>query len=342
MNGDVKAIFSLYRKCLRQIRRLPTVYLRSQFFRLRVGDDVRVILNPKHAHLQSTKIKRDLWKLEGANAGYAKCFDYILNTAYGRRGSLRWEILNPLRSEPGAELPPRIIPAVESSRPPQYSKEMKALLTSDISHMTRALTPAALLHPPILPPRADPNSPEARALGPFSKRREVNLRWRFFQQEVQKTALPLQVVVEEPQSDGSASRKTDGASLARVGIRSIGLQDSGVFEEIEALALPPSKGPLSAKDGPRNDVLLEKPKPTFESHLPTRFLRRRYQQLLARIPVLAYVPPRTTPKGVQAGKYQVKQSPHAVKRFAPVHATAGDADMAWIRYAESSQRGKSR
>ncbi|KAJ2984826.1 hypothetical protein NUW54_g10365 [Trametes sanguinea] len=179
MNGDVKAIFSLYRSCLRQIRRLPTEYLR-QFFRLRVGDDVRAILDPRLAHLQPTKQKltngtwlQDLRKLEGANTGYAKCFDYVLNTAYGRRGPLKWEILDPLRSEPGAELPPRIIPAVESSRPPLYSQEMKALLTSEIAQSGRALTPAALEHPPTLPPRADPNSPEARALGPFSKRREA-------------------------------------------------------------------------------------------------------------------------------------------------------------------------
>ncbi|OSD03300.1 hypothetical protein PYCCODRAFT_1434717 [Trametes coccinea BRFM310] len=343
MNGDVKAILSLYRSCLRQIRRLPTEYLR-QFFRLRVGDDVRVILDPKHAHLQSTKLKRvrkDLGKLEGANAGYAKCFDYILDTAYGRRGPLRWEILNPLRSEPGVELPPRIIPAVESSRPPFYSREMKALLTSDIS-VNRALTPAALDHPPTLPPRADPNSPEARALGPFSKRREVNMRWRFFQQKVQKVAFPLQVVLEElPQSGGSASVKTDSASLARVGIRSVGLQDSGVFEEIEALARPPSKDRHSSKNDASSEASSEKPKPTFESHLSTRFLRRRYQQLLSRIPVLSYTL-RTTPTGAQVGKYQVKQSPHAVKRYAPVHVTASETDVAWLQLAERSQGKKSR
>lgn len=37
---------------------------------------------------------QDLRKLQGANTGIAKSFDYILDTAYGRRGPLRWEILD--------------------------------------------------------------------------------------------------------------------------------------------------------------------------------------------------------------------------------------------------------
>ncbi|KAI8990489.1 hypothetical protein BD414DRAFT_483814 [Trametes punicea] len=343
MNGDVKAIFSLYRSCLRQIRRLPTDHLR-QFFRLRVGDDVRAIVDPKREHLQLTKIRRvrkDLRKLEGANAGLAKCFDYVLDTAYGRRGPMRWEILDPLRFEPGAELPPRIIPAVESSRPPQYSKEMRALMLSDISRTTRALSLEAILKPPTLPPRADPDSPEARALGPFSKRREVNIRWRYFQQEVQKTNFPLQVVVEErPESGDSVLRKTDSASLVRAKIRAIGLQHSGVFEEIEAMAAPPSKWRHSAKEDPSCDGSAEKTKPFFQSHLPTRFLRRRYQQLLSRIPVLVYKPPKETAGGVIPGKYEVKASPLAAKRFAPVHRVAGEVDIAWMQRAVVERTGR--
>ncbi|KAH9898176.1 hypothetical protein C8Q73DRAFT_389456 [Cubamyces lactineus] len=343
MNGDVTAIFSLYRSCLRQIRRLPTEYLR-QFFRLKVGDDVRVILDPRRQHLHPTKIRRvrkDLRKLEGANAGHAKCFNYVLDLAYGRRGPLRWEILDPLRSEPGAPLPPRIIPAVESSRPPVYSKEMRALLTSDASRTTRALTPAALLNPPILPARADPNSPEAHALGPFSKRREVNIRRRFFQQELQKIMLPLQVVVDDHLGSGDPpSARTDKSSLAQVGIRSVGLQDSGVFEELEALAAVPNKTRHSAKDGAPNDRgPVQGSSPRFSSHLPERFLRRRYQQLLVRTPILVYKPSRTASNKEQVakGKFQVTLSPHAAKRGTPVHRVASEADLAWIQHAEELQ-----
>ncbi|KAI0778406.1 hypothetical protein BD413DRAFT_107783 [Trametes elegans] len=343
MNGEVDTVFALYRTCLRQIRRLPTDYLR-QFFRLRVGDDVRAILDPKRQHLQPTKIRRvlkDLRKLEGANAGYVKCFDYVLNTAYGRRGPLRWEILDPLRSEPGVPPPPRIIPAVESSRPPQYSSEMTALFGSDVSRMSRPLNKAQLAHPPILPPRANPESPEALALGPFSKRREVNIRWRFFWQELPKTTFPLQTVVEESSGSGAVSPTTDPAAVARAGARSIGLQNTGVFEEVEALASPPSRLRHSAPVASRNSAATPAV-PSFDSHLPTRFLRRRYQQLLARIPVLVFKPPREGPAGPQSGKFQVRLSPNAAKRQAPVHRTTAEADIAWIQYAEDVDKRKSK
>ncbi|KAH9857959.1 hypothetical protein C2E23DRAFT_864963 [Lenzites betulinus] len=339
MNGDVKSVLSLYRTCLRQIRRLPTEYLR-QFFRLKIGDDVRAILDPRLKHLQPTKINRvqkDLRKLRAANGGISKCFDYILDTAYGRRGPLRWEILDPLRSEPGVPPPPRIISAVESSRPPVYSREMTALLTSDASRTTKALPSAALANPPSLPARANPESPEARALGPFSKRREVNIRWRFFQQELQRTRLPLQVAVNEPTVSGgvwSASRNTDVDALARAGVRPVGLQHSGVFEEIESLACPPSKLRHSA-DRASSAGLTEHPAPSLDSHLPVRFLRRRYQQLLARIPMLVFKPPSPKPSGTQPGRFEVALSPNAAKRSGPAHRIAGDTDLAWIRCAQA-------
>ncbi|KAI0830536.1 hypothetical protein BC628DRAFT_1408016 [Trametes gibbosa] len=336
MNADVKSVFSLYRTCLRQIRRLPTEYLR-QFFRLRVGDDARAVLDPRRKHLQLTKInriKKDLRKLHAANEGIAKCFDYVLDTAYGRRGPLRWEILDPLRSEPGAPPPPRIIPAVESSRPPVYSREMKTLLMSDASRMTKTYSPAVLAHPPNLPARADPKSPEAPALGPFSKRREVNLRWRFFQRELQRTRLPLQVVVEESATSG-VSRKTDMDALAQVGVRPVGLQHSGVFEEIEALAAPPNKLRRSADRASAGSTKF--PATSFDSHLPDRFLRRRFQQLLTRIPTLVYKPQRQTPTGTKPSKFEVMLSPNAAKRRAPAHRIAGEADLAWIRRAHAEQ-----
>ncbi|KAI0375225.1 hypothetical protein BV20DRAFT_985655 [Pilatotrama ljubarskyi] len=341
MNGDVKPVYALYRACLRQIRRLPTEYLR-QFFRLKVRDDVRAIVDPRSQHLQPTKIRRvqkDLQKLQGANAGFAKSFAYVLDTAYGRRGPLRWEILDPLRSEPGAPLPPRIIPAVESSRPPVYSREMRALFMSDSSRTTKTFTAAELDHPPIFPPRANPESPEARALGPFSKRREVNLRRRFFQQELQRTHFPLQVAVEEaPTSGGSASRRTDADALARVGVRPVGLQDSGVFEEIEAIASPPS----ALRHSSSGDACTEHSRPSVRSHLPTRFLRRRYQQLLSRIPVLVFKPPRQSAWGSQPGKFQVTLSPKAGKRSAIANRLATEADLAWIQRAQEIRSDKSK
>ncbi|OJT02731.1 hypothetical protein TRAPUB_6725 [Trametes pubescens] len=212
---------------------------------------------------------------------------------------------------------------------------MRALLASDVSRTTRPLDAAALAHPPNLPPRADPKSPEAIALGPFSKRREVNLRWRFFQEELQRTLFPLQVAVQEAPASGGGTvpRQTDMAAVARAGLRPVGLQGSGVFEEIEALASPPSKVRQSANRASQEGAA-EEPAPTFDSHLPARFLRRRYQQLLARIPVLVHLPPRKTPSGTQTGKFQVTLSPNAARRTAPAHRMAGEAELAWIERAK--------
>lgn len=212
---------------------------------------------------------------------------------------------------------------------------MRALLASDVSRTTRPLDAAALAHPPILPPRADPESPEAIALGPFSKRRQVNLRWRFFQEELQRTLFPLQVAVQEAPASGGGTvpRQTDVAALVRAGVRPVGLQGSGVFEEIEALASPPSKVRQSANCASPEGAA-EEPAPAFDSHLPVRFLRRRYQQLLARTPVLVYQPPRKTPSGTQPGKFQATLSPNAARRTAPAHRMAGEAELAWIERAK--------
>ncbi|TFK86164.1 hypothetical protein K466DRAFT_524633, partial [Polyporus arcularius HHB13444] len=360
MNGEVKAVYSLYRLCLRQVRRLPTGYLR-RFFRLKIGDDVRAILDPELEHIRHTKLSRvhkNLRKLERANEGHVNDFQYVLDTAYGRRGSLKWEIMQPLRTEPGAPLPPRIIRSVESSRPPVWSAEVKALLTSDLTRARKALKPSAFLVPPTIPSeRLDPNSAEYRILGPFSKRREVNARWRFFNQELKKTNYPLQVTVIQPATSGdSVVHNTDEPSVTRAGIRSIGLQDSGVFEEVEALASP---SPLQCPENRQAQQRLERDakhlRPRFESHLPRRFLQRRYRQLLSQIPVFTYSPlarrddkPQAASRdtavnhGGLRGRFQVSLSPNAAKQHGTVRAVASSANMAWMRRAQELDGGKRR
>ncbi|RPD57042.1 hypothetical protein L226DRAFT_23149 [Lentinus tigrinus ALCF2SS1-7] len=351
MNGKAKAIYSLYRSCLREVRRLPTEYLR-RFFRLKIGDDVRACLDPQLEHIHDTKLSRvqkNLRKLTGANEGHVGHLQYVLDTAYGRRGQLKWEIMEPLRTEPGAPLPPRIVRRVESSRPPVWSTELKALVTSDLARVRKALKPSALLVPSTIPPeRLDSSSAEYRILGPFSKRREVNARWRFFNQELKKTNYPLQVAIVEPATSGDGVvHKFDKPSLTRAGIRSIGLQDSGVFEEVEALASPSL---LQCSENQHASHLLPDaipPRPRFESHLPRRFLQRRYQQLLCRIPVLTYSPLARQGDDVQAatrniavntvglrGRFRVSLSQHAAKQHGTIRAIAGSASMAWMRLAQ--------
>ncbi|KAG9314214.1 hypothetical protein JVU11DRAFT_5000 [Chiua virens] len=90
-----KHIFSLYRSYLRQIRSLPHIYLRH-FFRLKGADDFQSVLKTKSAELRKKKLKRvsgDLRRLQAANGGNCAAFDRVLDTAYGRIGRLRWELM---------------------------------------------------------------------------------------------------------------------------------------------------------------------------------------------------------------------------------------------------------
>lgn len=243
---------------------------------------------------------------------------------------------------------------MESSRPPVWTAELKALVTSDVARPKKALTPNALLVPPTIPSeRLDSNSAEYRILGPFSKRREVNARWRFYFQELNRTNYPLQVTVVEPATSGDGVvNKTDEPSLTRAGIRSIGLQDSGVFEEVEALASP-SPMQCSENQNAQQDLTRHSaaPQPRVESHLPRRFLRRRYQQLLSLIPVLIYTPYVCHDENLQAasrdtalrsvrskGRFTVSLSPNAARQHGIIRAVAGPANMAWMRRAQDVER----
>nr|GAT47844.1 predicted protein [Mycena chlorophos] len=216
-------------------------------------DDVRALLSAEDARIRHVKFKRlrkDVRRLEAANSKTITAFKHILDVAYGRKGKLKRELMEPLLTDPNAALPVRIIPTVESSRPPVYSPELRALLTSSASRPAAVLKSTALDHPPTLPARADPKSEDARLFGPLSKRREVNIRWRFFVKESRKVHPPLHVAVD------SGARIEDVHSA---GIRSLPMQSLRAFEDAERHASSP--------------------------YVP-RWVRRRFRGLLDRLPVL--------------------------------------------------------
>lgn len=115
---------------------------------------------------------------------------------------------------------------------------LKALL---ISHQSRpgnkTVNPLHLVAPPTLPKHADPASKEAQLFGPLSRRREVNIRWRFFTEEVKKVAPPLEIKLKEITPSGEVMEKrNDRASLAALGISPIGFEDTSAFRDLEILA----------------------------------------------------------------------------------------------------------
>lgn len=254
-------------------------------------------------------------------------------------------MLQPLLTDPSIPPPERIIPAVEKSRPPVYSKELTALLTSKVSHKNKPLSHTAIRRPPTLPARADPNSEDARLLGPLSKRREVNIYWRFYTEQVKKVYPPFQVILEERDSPGGTRHLTDKGALHRAGIRVGGVQGEGVYEEIETLANAPSPSQAGGTSG--TDIFQASP-------LRPRFLRRRFASLLGRTPVLVYSHPPTQAKEHPVaqgppGKLQVSLSRHARHhdlRNSPNHLPEADAaDIAWLQAAEedeNAQRNASR
>jgi hypothetical protein len=250
--------------------------------------------------------------------------------------------LKPLLSDLNSPMPLRIIPTEEKSRPPVYSPELAALLTSAHSRKTKLLDKSSLITPPTLPKRADRLSAEARLLGRLSKRREVKIRWRYFTTEWKKVLPPLQVAVREKSRSKELCRETSEIrAVTRAGIRNIGMQGSGVLEDVQSLVgLPwtdriPTRREIRARD--QNINLLSVPRQPM-----TRWLRRRYQELLGRLPILVYS--YFEQEGDHTfGKFEVSQHPSAItpsKRHNITRlAEVDDVGLTWIQQVDKKNKG---
>ena len=221
-----------------------------------------------------------------------------------------------------------------------YSPELTALLLSPYTRPSsgKPLKPSHLCEPPTLPLRANPSSEDARLFGPFSKRREVNIRWRYFSQQWKRLYPPLEVSVKK-QGARETSSQEDAVLGAR--IRGVGLQTAGLLAELMSLTGSGSERPPTPR---RID-------PVYPPHsvsrvadcqvLPNRFLRRRYRELLGRIPILTYshVPgqPVVDTKDCPAGKYDVSLAPNALSPRIQHEAARSkaleldDVDLAWFK-----------
>ena len=225
---------------------------------------------------------------------------------------------------------------MERSRPPVYGPELEALLISPYTRPSGKNPKLShLLSPPTLPPRASPSSEDARLFGPFSKRREVNIRWRHFSYHWKRLYPPLEVSVKQQGTQETSSQEN---ALLGARIRGVGIQAAGQLDEVKSLA-----GPISQKPPvPRriDQIYLPHTHPSAANRrsLPNRFLRRRYRELLGRIPVLtySYVPGEsvTSSNGHPTGKYEVSLVPTALSpyvRQGAVHSQELDGvDLAWF------------
>jgi hypothetical protein len=121
-------------------------------------------------------------------------------------------------------------------------------------------------------------------------------------------------------------------------IRGVGMQTAGQLDEVKSLAGPASEKPPAPR---RIDQIYLPSTPSSAANqrpLPNRFLRRRYRELLGRIPVLtySYVPSDsvTSSNDYPTGKYEVSLTPTALSpygRQGTVHSQELDAvDLAWF------------
>lgn len=223
---------------------------------------------------------------------------------------------------------------------------MTALLVSPLSrHGSIKRTSKQLQHPPILPKRADPTSDDAKVLGPFSKRREVNLRWRFFDQEMSRVQPPIEVsrthaIKEHRPLDSPAGKSTiwerDTGSSKQPTPPPVGFQGTSVFRDLEAIASPIPNAQKGAVDPTHRDPAHNTP----SASTLNRFIRRQHRKILAKIPILTYSKPPNTP----TGNYQVSLSPLAYSdtlvRLTSAVPMADEADLAWLRLPPPPQELK--
>ncbi|KAF8501929.1 hypothetical protein JB92DRAFT_2741094 [Gautieria morchelliformis] len=323
------SVISTYRSLLRETRQLPHIYLRHvvQFFQVKVQQYFRKNIitkqnRPRLVDAKLRKARKELRRLRRANEGDRKALQQVLDLAYGRQGKLKHELMKHFLSNPFEPLPPRIIPAVERSRPPSYSPELTTLLTSIHARtLTKPLKLSALHAPPTLPERADPSSEEARLLGPFSRRREVNIRWRYHTGELKKTYFPVELT--RPAVDDACR------------LRETGAEELKLLEEVERLASSPHSDGIPRPRRERRTVPEQKSvsqpiQAEFSSSLPRRFLRRRYRELLSRIPIL-------TPNGKASTGCSTALSPLALSNGTrPLRVGQGtEDDVDWIIRAEA-------
>lgn len=201
----------------------------------------------------------------------------------------------------------------------------------------------------MLPKRADYSSEEARLLGPLSKRREVNLRWRYFTKEWRKVMPPVQLCVKEASQAGDSTPTTsDRPSLARAGVRGLGLQGSRVLEEVQDMAGPAWKSatiPRRARQCiSQQDLPDREQTDPFDSDLPTRWLRKRYQDLLGRMPILTYHYRTQGPQNHPTGRYEVTLAPSAlsshVRYAAHRRPPVDDCNLSWMPEIGQEDAGK--
>ncbi|KZT52551.1 hypothetical protein CALCODRAFT_87392 [Calocera cornea HHB12733] len=194
-NYQRQQTLALYRATLKETKKIKhDNHLRdwlSKWIRSSYRKNTEVT-SEKMLRTKLRRAKRELRYLHNLNEGSLPDLERALRYAYARVGPLRHELLQRILAQPS---PPtqRLIKDNPRSAPPRYPPLLMHLLTSQ-GASEQPTDPRKISRPPTLPARADPTSEDAHLFGPLSKRREKNIRWRYFGGLIKAVYVPLGTV----------------------------------------------------------------------------------------------------------------------------------------------------
>ncbi|CAE6475185.1 unnamed protein product, partial [Rhizoctonia solani] len=296
-----------------------------------------------------------------ANSGDKTAVSRTLRFAYGITGPIRHQnlLIYKRAGDP---------PSPSDTRPPAYPPALKALLASPLARTKPGL-------------KSQPDEPAALSLaldkrgwlGKLPERRERNLWWNWWREEPTKTLVPTEIEVIEPKLDASATpplepTKSTGdfddpssrAPSTPLRLRQLGLpvartQESGLLrraEEYSRSHIIPKAPRRSAEQSPGSQDQGSETAMVIPPQ--SRFMRRRYRELLSKMPLLSFkptshslIPPTVAPDSapyqnsppvplIPSGKFSVSISPSAATlgpRSRTTYSIMSQEDRQWIERA---------
>ncbi|RIB11912.1 hypothetical protein C2G38_2145332 [Gigaspora rosea] len=202
--------------------------------------------------------RQALSRLKRANVFDIKSVTRVLELTYGRRGPMRHQLLKPIINEP-SEAPKPIVRGFPRTTPPRMSPPLQTLLSSQTKN----------LYPTLPVPKHKPLYPS----------RKANLLWRHYS-KIMKTVMPPVDNFTLDQLEKNAGKGTlTGKGVAN---RNMLLRNHNLDKQNNLKILKNTDAPKSPRD-----LVKEGPYCTARPHNPRpRFIRRLYQRLLTKIPIM--------------------------------------------------------
>ncbi|CAG8534206.1 5434_t:CDS:2, partial [Cetraspora pellucida] len=202
--------------------------------------------------------RQALSRLKRANVFDIKSVTRVLELTYGRRGPMRHQLLKPIINEP-SEAPKPIVRGFPRTAPPRISPSLQTLLLSQTK----------TLYPTLPVPKHKPLYPS----------RKANLLWRHYSKIIKTVMPPVNDVTLDQLEKNAGKGILTGQGVA---YRCIPSRNHNNDEQNRLRTLRNTGAPKSPRD-----LVKEGPYRTAKPHNPRpRFIRRLYQRLLTKIPVM--------------------------------------------------------